>query len=87
MFDDSELPKRKGSNCIYISASKRLGISELSEMIQNSIRSGMIVFDETVSFTDGKRYSFLKSNGQILIEETTEDGIHLKGYISKEKYS
>lgn len=87
MFDDSELPKRKGSNCIYISASKRLGISELSEMIQNSIRSGMILFDETVSFTDGKRYSFLKSNGQILIEETTEDGIHLKGYISKEKYS
>lgn len=87
MFDDSELPKRKGSNCIYISASKRLGISELSEMIQNSIRSGMILFDETVSFSDGKRYSFLKSNGQILIEETTEDGIHLKGYISKEKYS
>lgn len=87
MFDDSELPKRKGSNCIYISASKRLGISELSEMIQNSIRSGMILFDETVSFTDGKRYSFLKSNGQILIEETTEDGIHLNGYISKEKYS
>lgn len=85
LFHKEELPKIIG-NKIYMSASNRIGMDELMEMIQNLFMKNYISCELFIPYKDGAAYSYLKQNAQLEQEEYEENGIRVKGKLLKEDY-
>ncbi len=85
LFHKEELPKIVG-NKIYMSASNRIGVRELMDMIQNLFMKNYIYCELLIPYKDGSAYSHLKQNAQIEFEEYEVNGIRMKGKLIKEDY-
>lgn len=85
LFQKDELPKIIG-NKIYMSASNRIGMVELMDMIQNQFMKNYIFCELLIPYRDGAAYSHLKQNAQLDGESYEEEGIRLTGKLLKEDY-
>lgn len=85
LFQKDELPKIIG-NKIYMSASNRIGIDELMDMIQKQFMKNYFYCELMIPYKDGAAYSHLKQNAQLDEEAYEEEGIRIKGKLLKEDY-
>lgn len=68
-----ELPKLE-ENCIYISAKKRAGLKELTELIFRTVSGDHVECSMLIPFSEGAVVSYLTSHAEILSTEYTEEG-------------
>lgn len=85
LFDKKELPKIVG-NKIYMSASNRIGIDALMDLIQAQFMKNFVFANLLVPYKDGAAYSYLKQNAQIDEESYEENGFRIKAKLRKEDY-
>lgn len=85
IFEPSMLPNIRG-NRIYMSASKKIGIEELMEMIQNSFMRDFVLCKLMIPYDKGNVYSYLKENAIIEEEEFCEKGMLLCGKLLRRDY-
>ena len=68
-----ELPKLE-ENCIYMSAKKRAGLKELTELIFRTVSGDHVECSMLIPFSEGAVVSYLTSHAEILSTEYTEEG-------------
>lgn len=85
LFSEEQLPKIVG-NKIYMSASKRIGMKELTDMIQQLFLKNYVSCQVLIPYQDGATYSYLKKNAHIEEEAYEENGIRIQGKLLKEDY-
>lgn len=85
LFSEEQLPKIVG-NKIYMSASKRIGMKELTDMIQQLFLKNYVSCQVLIPYQNGATYSYLKKNAHIEEEAYEENGIRIQGKLLKEDY-
>ncbi|MCL2719052.1 MAG: GTPase HflX [Lachnospiraceae bacterium] len=84
-----DIPFKMDENRIYMSASKRIGLTELVEMILDKVYSDYIVMDLLIPYSEGTVASFFMENAEVKSREYLEDGVSLTvrcHKADKEKY-
>lgn len=71
---------------VKISAKTGEGLDELLETIENILRSRRIYLEKIFSYAEAGKIQKIRARGQLLSEEYTEEGIHVKAYIPAELF-
>lgn len=66
---------------VVISAKEGTGINNLKHAVSDTLRQSRVYYDSTLSFSEGSKIAAIRKYGQLLNEEYTADGIHVKAYI------
>ncbi|MFD2043249.1 GTPase HflX [Ornithinibacillus salinisoli] len=69
-------PAVEGNN-VYLSASNRIGINELIEVIVKHVFQDDVTSELLIPYTEGQIVSYFNNNAQVLLEEYEEEGIRL----------
>jgi GTP-binding protein HflX len=73
----ADIPFKMDENRIYMSASKRIGLTELVEMIIAKVYSDYSVIDLLIPYREGNVVSYFMENAEIMKREYREEGIAL----------
>ena len=71
---------------VKISAKTGEGLDELLETIENILRSRRIYLEKIFSYAEAGKIQKIRTHGQLLSEEYTEEGIHVKAYVPAELF-
>lgn len=83
---DGIFPKdEKADYEVSISAKTGKGCDTLLETIEEILYASMIPFEINVPYSDGQSVRFCHEFGERLTEEYTNDGVHMTGFIPKDK--
>lgn len=71
---------------VKISAKTGEGLDELLETIENILRSRRIYLEKIFPYAEAGKIQKIRAKGQLLSEEYTEEGIHVKAYVPAELF-
>ena len=71
---------------VKISAKTGEGLDELLETIENILRSRRIYLEKIFGYAEAGKIQKIRAKGQLLSEEYTEEGIHVKAYVPAELF-
>ena len=71
---------------VRISAKTGEGLNDLLDVLEKILRSRRIYFEKIFSYQEAGRIQKIRKNGQLLSEEYTEEGIHVKAYVPVELF-
>ena len=71
---------------VKISAKTGEGLDELLETIENILRSRRIYLEKIFGYAEAGKIQKIRLKGQLLSEEYTEEGIHVKAYVPAELF-
>ena len=71
---------------VKISAKTGEGLDGLLETIENILRSRRIYLEKLFAYADAGKIQKIRAKGQLLSEEYTEEGIHVKAYVPAELF-
>ena len=71
---------------VKISAKTGEGLDGLLETIENILRSRRIYLEKIFAYADAGKIQKIRAKGQLLSEEYTEEGIHVKAYVPAELF-
>ena len=71
---------------VKISAKTGEGIDELLETIEKILRSRRIYLEKIFSYAEAGKIQKIRLKGQLLSEEYTDEGIHVKAYVPAELF-
>lgn len=72
---------------LNISAKTGIGLHDLSNLLEEILRNQKVYVDKTFGYHEAGKIQIIRTYGQVLEEEYTEDGIKVKGYIPAEMYT
>ncbi len=72
---------------LNISAKQGTGLDELSKLLGEILRSQKVYVDKIFAYNEAGKIQIIRTYGQVLEEEYTEEGIKVKGYIPAEMYT
>ena len=72
---------------LNISAKTGVGLHDLSNLLEEILRNQKVYVDKTFGYHEAGKIQIIRTYGQVLEEEYTEDGIKVKGYIPAEMYT
>lgn len=76
----------KADKVVPISAKTGEGLDELLEGIETILRQQKIYIEKTYSYEEAGKIQQIRKYGELLLEEYTQDGIFVKGYVPVETY-
>lgn len=76
----------KADRVLYISAKSQEGLDEFKQILDEILRDDKIYVENCYDFSGAGKIQYFRKYGQLISEEYTEDGIMVKGYISKEYF-
>ena len=62
------------------------GVDELLETIEKILRSRRIYLEKIFSYAEAGKIQKIRLKGQLLSEEYTDEGIHVKAYVPAELF-
>ncbi len=71
---------------VKISAKTGEGLDELLNTIENILRSRRIYLEKIFGYAEAGKIQKIRAKGQLLSEEYTEEGIHVKAYVPAELF-
>ncbi len=71
---------------VKISAKTGEGLEELLETIEKILRSRRIYLEKIFGYAEAGKIQKIRAKGQLLSEEYTEEGIHVKAYVPAELF-
>ena len=71
---------------VKISAKTGEGLDELLETIENILRSRRIYLEKIFGYAEAGKIQKIRAKGQLLSEEYTDEGIHVKAYVLAELF-
>ena len=71
---------------VKISAKTGEGLDELLETIENILRGRRIYLEKVFSYAEAGKIQKIRTHGQLLSEEYTEEGIQVKAYVPAEMF-
>ena len=71
---------------VKISANTGEGLDELLETIENILRSRRIYLEKIFGYAEAGKIQKIRAKGQLLSEEYTDEGIHVKAYVPAELF-
>ena len=71
---------------VKISAKTGEGLDELLETIENILRSRRIYLEKIFGYAEAGKIQKIRAKGQLLSEEYTDEGIHVKAYVPAELF-
>ena len=71
---------------VKISAKTGEGLDGLLETIENILRSRRIYLEKIFAYADAGKIQKIRAKGQLLSEEYTEEGVHVKAYVPAELF-
>ncbi|MBQ7796850.1 MAG: GTPase HflX [Lachnospiraceae bacterium] len=71
---------------VKISAKTGEGLDTLLETIENILRSRRIYLEKIFPYAEAGKIQKIRKNGQLLSEEYTDEGIHVKAYVPAELF-
>ena len=71
---------------VKISAETGEGLDELLETIENILRSRRIYLEKIFGYAEAGKIQKIRAKGQLLSEEYTDEGIHVKAYVPAELF-
>ena len=71
---------------VQISAKTGEGLDELLETIENILRSRRIYLEKIFGYAEAGKIQKIRAKGQLLSEEYTDEGIHVKAYVPAELF-
>ena len=71
---------------VKISAKTGEGLDDLLETIENILRSRRIYLEKIFSYAEAGKIQKIRAKGQLLSEEYTDEGIHVKAYVPAELF-
>ncbi len=72
---------------LNISAKTGVGLHDLSNLLEEILRNQKVYVDKTFGYHEAGKIQIIRTYGQVLEEEYTEDGIKVKGYVPAEMYT
>ena len=72
---------------LNISAKTGIGLHDLSNLLEEILRNQKVYVDKTFGYHEAGKIQIIRTYGQVLEEEYTEDGIKVKGYVPAEMYT
>lgn len=75
----------RADKTVLISAAKEQGFDTLLEAIEETMRDGQSYVDTIVAYKDAQLLASIRTYGQLLSEEYTEEGIHIKAYVRRQE--
>ena len=72
---------------LNISAKTGVGLPDLSNLLEEILRNQKVYVDKTFGYHEAGKIQIIRTYGQVLEEEYTEDGIKVKGYVPAEMYT
>jgi GTP-binding protein HflX len=76
----------KSNYAINVSASSGQGLKELQEILEKLILARQVYIEKVFSYTEAGKIQLIRSSGQLISEEYTDDGILVKAYIPSDIY-
>ena len=76
----------KADKVVPISAKTGEGLDKLLEVIEEVLRQQKIYIEKTYSYEEAGKIQQIRKYGELLLEEYTQDGIFVKGYVPVETY-
>lgn len=71
---------------VKISAKTGEGLDELLDTIENILRSRRIYLEKIFGYAEAGKIQKIRAKGQLLSEEYTDEGIHVKAYVPSELF-
>ena len=69
---------------LCISGKTGEGVAELLAKIEEILRASQVYLDEVIPYEQGGRLAKIRQQGQLLLEEYTEEGIHIQAYVPRQ---
>lgn len=76
----------KADKVVPISAKTGEGLDKLLEVIEEVLRQQKVYIEKTYSYEEAGKIQQIRKYGELLLEEYTQDGIFVKGYVPVETY-
>ena len=76
----------KADYTVRISAKTGFGLEELLETIEKVLRECKIEIERTYDYSEAGKIQFIRKYGELLSEESREEGIYVKAFVPKEIY-
>ncbi len=76
----------KADKTVRISAKTGEGLEWLLEVIEEVLRQQKVYIEKTYSYAEAGKIQQIRKYGELLLEEYTEEGIYVKGYVPAEIY-
>ncbi len=71
---------------VKLSAKTGEGVDTLLETLEKILRSRRVYLEKVFAYSEAGRIQKIRTNGQLLSEEYTEEGIHVKAYVPAELF-
>jgi GTP-binding protein HflX len=71
---------------VPLSAKTGEGVDELLETVEKILRGRRIYLEKVFSYAEAGKIQKIRSHGQLLSEEYTEEGIEVKAYVPAEMF-
>lgn len=72
---------------VCISAKTGEGLDQLNECIESLLREQKLLIEQVFEYRDAAKIQLIRKYGELLSEEYTEEGIHVKAYIPLQIYN
>lgn len=73
----------RAEQTVYISAKSGQGLDGLMEAIADVLNDQRVLIDRTFSYQDGAKINQIHRQGQVLSQDYSEDGIHIRAYVPR----
>jgi len=84
--DHARVIDNRASHVLRISAKESLGIDELNKTLSSILREDKVYIEHIFNFSQGGLVQMIRTFGNLISEEYTEEGIKVAAYVSKETY-
>lgn len=72
---------------VYISAKNNIGLDELLDVIEESLRDDKIEVKQVFPYADAGKIQLIRKYGELLEEEYTDQGIYVHGFVPSEIFA
>lgn len=72
---------------VCISAKTGEGLDQLNECIESLLREQKLLIEQVFEYRNAAKIQLIRKYGELLLEEYTEEGIHVKAYIPLQIYN
>lgn len=80
-FENGICKDANADKVIRFSAKTGEGIEAFYEAVEELQRRDKVLVDKVIAFTEASKLQLIRKYGQIILEEYTEDGVHVKAYV------
>ncbi len=74
----------RADRTVRISARSGEGVEEMLDALSELLKSGQVLIDKMIPYTDGSQINLLRKYGQVLEESYENDGNKVKAYVPRE---